>query len=73
MAQKLLDKDKNPVIHERTGKEILTCEYMGSVSKEVNMEKRLLKVTGTDETLDRDRDIILVDGWKKHFPSHFWF
>lgn len=52
--------DDKPILHQ--GKEIHAVDLVG-VIKGVDLEKRLLKMTGTDETRDRDGDIVKVSGW----------
>jgi len=52
--------DDKPILHQ--GKEIHAVDLIGVV-KGVDLEKRLLKITGTDETRDRDGDVVKVTGW----------
>lgn len=61
MAHKLVGPDGTPVKYQ--GQEIFSCDYSGVV-KGVDMEKRRLIMVGTDETRDRDGDIIRLSGWK---------
>jgi len=52
--------DDKPILHQ--GKEIHAMDLTGVV-KGVDLEKRLLKMVGTDETRDRDGDIVKLSGW----------
>lgn len=52
--------DDKPILHQ--GKEIHAMDLTGVV-KGVDIEKRLLKMVGTDETRDRDGDIVKLSGW----------
>jgi len=61
MAKLLLDPDGSSIKYE--GKEIYSCDYMGSI-KAVDIEKRKLVMVGTDESVDRDGDIIRLSGWR---------
>ena len=58
--KKLVAPDGTPILFK--GQEIFVGELPGVV-KEVNMEKRSMVMTGTDETVDRDGDIIRLSGW----------
>lgn len=61
MATKLVGQDGTPVKYQ--GQDVFSCDYSGVV-KGVDMEKRRLIMIGTDETRDRDGDIIRLSGWK---------
>jgi len=61
MAQHLLDAQGNKVKHN--GEEVFTSIARDCV-KTVDMGKRRLVMTGSDETRDRDGDILLVNGWE---------
>ncbi len=61
MASKILGPDGNPIL--RDGKEIFSTDLVGSV-KGVNLLDRSMDMIGTDETKDRDGDIIKVAGWQ---------
>jgi hypothetical protein len=52
--------DDKPILHQ--GKEIHAMDFMGVV-RGVDLETRSLKMIGTDETRDRDGDIVKVAGW----------
>lgn len=52
--------DDKPILHQ--GKEIHAMDLTGVV-KGVDVEKRLLKMVGTDETRDRDGDVVKLSGW----------
>jgi hypothetical protein len=73
MAKKLIAPDGSPVLYQ--GKEIFTGLSLGLV-KEVNLDKRSMVMTGTDETKDRDGDIIRLSGWDlenyKKNPVFLW-
>jgi DNA-binding transcriptional MerR regulator len=60
MSYKILDKDGAPL--QKDGKQLFASDRVGLV-KSVDMESRILVITGTDETLDRDGDVISVKGW----------
>ena len=60
MSYVIKGADDTPILHQ--GKEIHAMDLTGVV-KGVDVEKRLLKMIGTDETRDRDGDIIKVTGW----------
>lgn len=60
MAYILKNSDGSEIKHN--GKSVLGCDY-GGVVKAVNLEKRLLTIVGTDETVDRYGDIVRVKGW----------
>lgn len=55
-------KDVNGVPVIREGKEVRGRDYPG-VIKGVDLNERMLRIIGTDETKDRDGDIISVSGW----------
>lgn len=61
MAYKLKKKDGEVVT--RDGKEIFGADFSGVV-KGVNLEKRTLRIVATDESVDRDGDIITMKGWR---------
>ncbi len=73
MAAKLVGQDGTPVKYQ--GKEVFSSDYSGVV-KSVDMMKRTLVMTGTDETKDRDGDIIRLSGWNmdnyKKNPVFLW-
>ena len=73
MATKLVGQDGSPVKYQ--GQDVYSCDYAGVV-KGVDMEKRQMIMTGTDETRDRDGDIIRLSGWKldnyKKNPVFLW-
>lgn len=60
MAYLIKDKNDSPVLHN--GKEIYACDFLTSI-KSVDIKKRTLTIIGSDETVDRDGDIIRVNGW----------
>lgn len=61
MARELKDQSGRPVL--RQGLSVLETELTGSVVKDVSIEDRTLRIRGTDESTDRDGDIIRVSGW----------
>jgi len=73
MATKLLAQDGSPVKYQ--GKEVFRFDYAG-VIKAVDVERRQLTMIGTDETKDRDGDIIRMSGWNldnyKKNPVFLW-
>jgi len=73
MAKKLVGQDGTPVKYQ--GQDVFSCDYAGVV-KGVDLEKRQMVMTGTDETRDRDGDIIRLSGWKlenyKKNPVFLW-
>jgi hypothetical protein len=73
MATKLVGQDGSPVKYQ--GKDVFSSDYSG-VIKSVDMMKRTLIMTGTDETKDRDGDIIRLSGWNmdnyKKNPVFLW-
>ena len=73
MATQLKGQDGVPVKYQ--GKEIFSSDYSGVV-KSVDMTKRTLSMKGTDETKDRDGDIIRLSGWDldnyKKNPVFLW-
>ena len=60
MSYILKGPDDKPVF--RNEKEVYVQDFTGEI-KGVNLEKRTLTIVGTDETRDRDGDIIRVNGW----------
>ena len=60
MSYILKGPDGNPIL--RDDKEVHAQDFVGEI-KGVNLEKRTLTIIGTDETRDRDGDIIRVNGW----------
>lgn len=56
-------KDKSGEVVKRDNKEIFGLDYLGVV-KGVNLEQRTLRILATDETRDRDGDIITMKGWQ---------
>jgi len=64
MANKILDKSGNPVLWN--GKDEAFASYFTpgiKIVKSVDMKARKLTIVGTDETKDRDGDIIMMKGW----------
>jgi len=61
MAKAILQRNGKPV--KREGKEIYSSEMFG-VLKSADVDQRRLIIVGTTEDVDRDGDIILVNGWK---------
>lgn len=61
MAYQLKDVKGEPVKHQ--GQDVFAHDQIGSI-KAVNRENRTLVITGTDESKDRDGDIISMSGWK---------
>jgi len=61
MANKLLEQDGSPVKYQ--GREVFGADFAGAI-KAVDIEKRKLVMVGTDESMDRDGDIIRLSGWK---------
>lgn len=61
MSYKIVDKAGNPVLKD--GKTLLASDLAGVV-KSVNTETRTLVIVGSDETKDRDGDVISVKGWQ---------
>lgn len=76
MATKILGLDGKPIV--RNGKEVYQANSNTSLVevKGVDFEKRQLTIVGTDETRDRDGDIIRMKGWElENFlknPVMFW-
>jgi hypothetical protein len=60
MSYILKGPDDQPIL--RNDKEVYVQDFTGEI-KGVNLEKRTLSIVGTDETRDRDGDIIRVNGW----------
>ena len=56
-------KDSQGKEASHNGKQLLGFDVV-NVIKEVDMEKRILRIVATDETPDRDGDIIRVKGWR---------
>ena len=61
MAQIILQRNGKP--RKRGDKEIYSSEMFGVV-KFIDVNQRRLIIVGTTEDVDRDGDIILVNGWK---------
>lgn len=61
MAYNVLD-EKGELV-KRDGKELFGSDFLGVV-KGVNLEDRTLRILATDETRDRDGDIIMMKGWR---------
>jgi len=61
MAYRLKDTEGNPVKYQ--DKEVFAYDKTGSV-KAISRETRTLTIIGTDETKDRDGDIISIKGWQ---------
>lgn len=62
MAYEVLDKDQKPLT-TKGGQQIYGADSH-NVVKSVSLEKRVLEITGTTESRDRDGDVILVNGWE---------
>jgi len=60
MAVEILGKDKEPIKYK--GVEILGTNCM-SVVKSVDLKGRKLIMVGSNESIDRDGDVIRVNGW----------
>jgi len=60
MSYVLVGPDEKPIL--RNNKEVYVQDFT-SIVKGVNLEKRTLTIIGSDETRDRDGDIIRVSGW----------
>jgi len=60
MSYILKGPDDKPIL--RNEKEVYVQDFTSEI-KGVNLEKRTLTIIGTDETRDRDGDIIRVNGW----------
>jgi hypothetical protein len=61
MAYVLKDSKGEAVKHQ--GQEVYAHDKAGSV-KEINREMRTLTIVGSDETTDRDGDVLTVKGWE---------
>lgn len=61
MAYQLKDEKGEVVKHD--GNEVFATDVIGAV-KAVNKDERTLVIVGSDETKDRDGDIIMVSGWE---------
>jgi hypothetical protein len=72
MAQKLLDATGQPILREN--KEIFISEW--SLIRSIDVENRTMSMVGTDESVDRDGDIISLAGWQldnyKKNPVFLW-
>jgi hypothetical protein len=72
MAQKLLDSTGQPVL--RDSKEVFSSEL--SLIRSIDVENRTMSMVGTDESVDRDGDIISLSGWQlenyKKNPVFLW-
>lgn len=60
MAYQLMTKDNQPM--EKEGKQLWASDLV-NVYKSTNKEERTLTMIGTDETQDRDGDILTASGW----------
>lgn len=60
MAYVIKDESGQPVKHD--GNEVYAADVVGAV-KSINKDDRSLVIVGSDETKDRDGDIIMVSGW----------
>jgi len=60
MAYVIKDESGQPLKHD--GNEIFATDIVGAV-KSINKDERTLVIVGSDETKDRDGDIIMVSGW----------
>lgn len=61
MAYAIKDEKGQPVKHN--GEDVFATDVFGAV-KAVNKDDRSLVIVGSDETKDRDGDIIMVSGWE---------
>ena len=55
-------KNKEGEVIQRDGKDMMASDIAGVV-KGVNLDKRTLRILATDETRDRDGDIVTMKGW----------
>jgi len=55
-------KNKEGEVIQRDGKDMMASDIAGVV-KGVNLDKRTLRILATDETRDRDGDIVSMKGW----------
>jgi len=64
MAEILKDRNDKPIM--RDGQEVYASYFSDGVNqvKGVDMKSRRLTIVGTDETRDRDGDIITLKGWQ---------
>lgn len=73
MAYQLVSKDKRPVKYN--GQDLWASDKAGII-KSVNLNDRILTLRGTDESADRDGDIVASTGWDfKNFkknPVFLW-
>ncbi len=73
MSFQLLDHEDNPIIIRETN--AMGMDFV-SVTKAVDLDKRTLTIIATDETVDRDGDILMVNGWDfenyKKNPVFLW-
>ncbi len=60
MAKQLLAPDGTPI--KFNGKDVWGFDYIGVV-KQVDVARRTMAMIGTDESKDRDGDIIRMNGW----------
>jgi len=60
MAYVIKDESGQPLKHD--GSEVFAADFVGAV-KSINKDERTLVIVGSDETKDRDGDIIMVSGW----------
>jgi hypothetical protein len=61
MSYKILDKEGNPIVKD--GNQMFASDSVGAV-KAVNLSERTITIVGSDETKDRDGDVIAVKGWQ---------
>jgi len=61
MAYVIKDESGQPVKHN--GEDVFATDMFGAV-KAINKNDRTLVIVGSDETKDRDGDIIMVNGWE---------
>jgi|WetSurMetagenome_2_1015567.scaffolds.fasta_scaffold05809_6 hypothetical protein len=61
MSYKILDKDGHPL--QKDGKQLFASDRAGVV-KSVDLSARTITIVGSDETKDRDGDVIAVKGWE---------
>jgi len=73
MSKKLVNTDGTPILVN--GEEVWTMDAIGKIGS-VDVDSRKMRIIGTDETVDRDGDIITVKGWEldnyKKNPVFLW-
>lgn len=60
MSYKILDNEGNPIVKD--GNQLFASDRAGVV-KAVDLSARTITIVGSDETKDRDGDVISVKGW----------